>query len=206
MVSRRFDDSGAGTNVRPGLSPWTLKLRAAANSIRTWAYFSFRCPWVKRRGFVRIPWSVDLWSPHREITLGDQVQFGPGCIVHCDAIIGNKVLIARNVAMVGRDDHRVDVVGKAIWDSPRGDHYRVVVEDDVWIGHGAIIVAGATIGRGAVIAAGAVVTRDVPRYAVSGGVPARVLRFRFNESQITEHEKALGYQDPTPGGYQKIRE
>jgi acetyltransferase-like isoleucine patch superfamily enzyme len=46
------------------------------------------------------------------------------------------------------------------------------VEDDVWIGHGAIILAGVKIGRGSVVAADSVVTKDVPRYAIVGGIPA----------------------------------
>ena len=52
----------------------------------------------------------------------------------------------------------------------------IVVEDDAWIGAGAIITDGVTVGRGAVVAAGAVVTADVPPHTVVGGVPARVLK------------------------------
>jgi serine acetyltransferase len=51
-----------------------------------------------------------------------------------------------------------------------------VVEDDAWIGAGAILTDGVRVGRGAVVAAGAVVTQDVPPHTVAGGVPARVLR------------------------------
>ena len=54
----------------------------------------------------------------------------------------------------------------------------IVVEDDCWIGSGAIILDGVTIGRGSVVAAGAVVNRDVPPLSVVGGVPAKVLRMR----------------------------
>jgi virginiamycin A acetyltransferase len=52
----------------------------------------------------------------------------------------------------------------------------VVIGNDVWIGYGAILVAGVTIGDGAVIAAGAVVTKDVPPYTVVGGVPAKLIK------------------------------
>ncbi len=56
-----------------------------------------------------------------------------------------------------------------------------VVGDDVWIGYGAIICSGVNIGQGAVIAAGAVVTKDVPPYAIVGGNPAKVIKYRFSE-------------------------
>lgn len=60
----------------------------------------------------------------------------------------------------------------------------VVIEHDVWIGQDVLLQRGVKIGTGAVIAAGAVVTKDVPPYAIVGGVPAKVLRYRFGEETI----------------------
>ena len=57
----------------------------------------------------------------------------------------------------------------------------IIVDDDVWIGYGATIMSGVHIGQGAVIAAGAVVTKDVPPYVIVGGVPAKVIKYRFEE-------------------------
>lgn len=61
---------------------------------------------------------------------------------------------------------------------------KTIIENDVWIGHGAFILPGVRIGTGAAVAAQAVVTKDVAPYAVVGGSPARVLRFRFNDVEI----------------------
>lgn len=60
----------------------------------------------------------------------------------------------------------------------------IVVDDDVWIGYRATILDGVHIGQGAIVGAGAVVTKDVPPYAVVGGVPAKVIRFRFDGETI----------------------
>ena len=183
------------TNLRPGRSWWAYVIRGWLNGIRSWGYFSLKCPWVKRHGLIRVPWNVVMWSPHRDISLGDRVQFGRGCLIQCDLEIANSVLIAENVAFVNRDDHDYHVVGKAIWDSPRGDGLKTVVEDDVWIGHAAIILSGVVIGRGAIVAAGAVVTGDVERYSIVGGVPARRIGNRFPSEEIARHEKLMNYDD-----------
>lgn len=68
-----------------------------------------------------------------------------------------------------------------------GDEYKQVnIGNDVWIGTRATILDGVNIGDGAIIAAGAVVTKEVPPYAIVGGVPAKVIKYRFSESRIKE--------------------
>ena len=62
--------------------------------------------------------------------------------------------------------------------------FPVVIGNDCWIGYGVYIISGVKIGNGAVVLAGAVVTKDVPPYAIVGGCPAKVLKYRFNESDI----------------------
>lgn len=59
--------------------------------------------------------------------------------------------------------------------------YHVHIGHDVWIGHGAVVLAGRNIGTGAVVAAGAIVTKDVPAYTIVAGNPARPIRRRFSE-------------------------
>ena len=71
---------------------------------------------------------------------------------------------------------------------------KVVIGNDVWIGHGATILPGVRVGDGAVIGAGAVVSRDVPDYAIVGGVPARFIRERFPR-EIAERLKRLAWWD-----------
>lgn len=63
------------------------------------------------------------------------------------------------------------------------DGYSIHVGNDVWIGSNTLIRGGISIGDGAIIAMGAVVTKDVPAYAIVGGVPARIIRFRFSDEQ-----------------------
>lgn len=74
---------------------------------------------------------------------------------------------------------------------PKGYDKDVIIENDVWIGSNVTLLSGVNIGRGSIIAAGAVVSKDVPPYAVAGGVPAKVIKFKWSIDQILEHESIL---------------
>jgi len=76
--------------------------------------------------------------------------------------------------------HGWEAAMPAAWPN-RGD---TVVGNDVWIGYGAIIMPGVSIGDGAIVATASVVTKDVPPYAIAGGNPATVMRYRFDESTV----------------------
>ena len=116
--------------------------------------------------------------------------------------IGRYCSFASNVHYFGAN-HPVNYVstspyfyekafGFEVADVERKDLY---IANDVWIGYGATILSGCNhIGNGAVIAAGAVVTHDVPPYAIVAGVPARVLRYRFDENTIILLEKSKWWE------------
>jgi len=79
---------------------------------------------------------------------------------------------------------------------PYNDRKRVVIGADVWVGARAIILGGVQIGHGAVIGAGAVITKDVPAYAIVAGVPAKILRYRFEEPIIRKLLAARWWEAP----------
>lgn len=126
------------------------------------------------------------------VEIGDYGFIGPGCSTSIVPVrIGHFALVASDVTFVG-GDHRFDVVGVPIIFSGRSSPRRVLIEDDVWIGQGCTIMDGVVIGEGSVIAAGSVVTRDVLKYDVVGGVPARHIRWRFPEdAERQEHSELL---------------
>lgn len=74
---------------------------------------------------------------------------------------------------------------------PEGFDKDVIIENDVWIGCNVTLLSGVTIGRGAIIAAGAVVNKSIPPYAIAGGVPAKVIKFKWDIETILDHESKL---------------
>ncbi|WP_422757326.1 DapH/DapD/GlmU-related protein [Paenarthrobacter sp. C1] len=126
------------------------------------------------------------------------MSIGPGSLVEVDGQLGDFVLIARNVQIVGRNDHSIDEIGvpivRGLWvgDRPQSEADTVLIERDVWVGAAAIILGGVTIGEGSVVGAGSVVTRDVPPYTIVAGVPASAVGKRFeSEDERRRHSEAL---------------
>jgi len=143
-------------------------------------------------------------------SLGDYSYLGENCDV-ADAVIGKFTAIANAVRIgapnhpMGRpSQHRFTYVpeyyeastsrDRDFFADRRGD--RVIVGNDVWIGHAAILLPGVTVGDGAVIGAGAVVSRDVAPYTVVGGVPARPIRKRFDDAVAASLQRIAWWNWP----------
>lgn len=131
---------------------------------------------------MRIEGRCTLWGPITLRPLGSagNIRIGSGTFINTEVrfAAAGAISLGRNVRVGPRV--MFETVSHGLVYEPgkgRGDWAKpIVVEDEVWIGAGAIITQGVTVGRGSVIAAGAVVTRDVPPGVVAGGVPARELR------------------------------
>jgi acetyltransferase-like isoleucine patch superfamily enzyme len=133
----------------------------------------------------------------KTIEVGDDVSIGSRAVLmaaNSRIIIGSKVMFGPGVTVLG-GDHNTSSIGQYMYDvkdKRREDDQDVIIEDDVWIGAGAIILKGVRLGRGAVVAAGAIVNKPVLPYTIVGGVPAEVISMRFGEIEtILHHEKAL---------------
>lgn len=147
------------------------------------------------RNFIFDPYSFFTFQ---NIEVGKYVSIGAGAVFlasESKIIIGNKVLFGPNVTIVG-GDHNTSLVGKFMYDihekRPQDDQ-DVIIEDDVWVGSGVIILKGVRVGRGSIIAAGSVVTRDVLPYTVVGGSPARIISIRFGDIETISKHDALLY-------------
>lgn len=138
----------------------------------------------------------------KNIEMGDNVTVGIGSTIfttgaklifkghfisgpHLTIITGDHMSVpGKFIDMVTSEDKQA--AGRA------GDYDQdVIIEEDVWCGANVTILKGVTVGRGSIIAAGAVVTKDVPRYSISGGVPAKTIKMRMSPEEIANHELAL---------------
>ena len=110
-------------------------------------------------------------------------------------VLGNFCSVSHNCLYILDDNHNVDTVSTFPWGGqvagvlrrkpiPPPNKGNIIIGNDVWIGINCIFMGGVTIGDGAVIAAGSVVTKDVSPYSITGGSPAKHIKYRFDEDTI----------------------
>lgn len=111
----------------------------------------------------------------------------------CKLEIGNFVSISSNVKFFLYEHHQIKTfttfpLKSVLFGVPSDEDANakgsIIVEDEVWIGNSVCIHSGVRIGKGAIVASGAIVTKDIPPYAIVGGVPAQIIKYRFNENNI----------------------
>lgn len=139
--------------------------------------FAVSFPFIKKVGSVRISEGVTLWYPYKML-IGKNVTLNEGVVLNAAGgiTIGDNVRIGMRTTMITSDhiieSREIPIYLQGISTAP------IYIENDVWIGANVTLLKNVRIGRGAVIAAGAVVTKDVPAFAIVGGVPARLIKMR----------------------------
>jgi maltose O-acetyltransferase len=118
-----------------------------------------------------------------DVVIGNFSGIGINANLSGKITIGNYVMMGRDVVIMTRN-HEFSIIGIPMAQQGFKEERPVFIEDDVWIGDRVIILAGVRVGQGTVIGAGSVVTKDVPPFAVVGGVPAKIIRMRKEMSVV----------------------
>jgi len=135
-----------------------------------------------KKVFKKIGYNVNVrpylkFVSGKNISLGNNSGIGERSFLQdfAEIKIGDNVLIGDQVTIltVNHGTKRDQLIR-----SQQNEYNQVIIGNDVWLGTKSIILPGVNIGNGAVIAAGAVVTKNVPEYALVGGVPARIIKYR----------------------------
>jgi len=180
-VTGQWDYDSLPSNIRVGQHCW-IERRDSFGSFR-----SQQDPGLVLGNRVRVyTWTTFNVEPTGRMEVGDDcILAGPVFMCAERIAVGQRVMISYQVTIADSDFHPIDPEERkrdAVANAPFGDRSQrpayqtrpVVIEDDVWIGIGAIILKGVRVGRGARIGAGAVLTSDVPPGAMVIGNPARV--------------------------------
>ncbi len=117
----------------------------------------------------------------RGIKIGSRSGIGLNARIQGPLNIGNDVMMGPDV-MIYTSNHQTSRTDIPMIEQGNTPKREVVIEDDVWIGARSIIMPGVKIGKGSIVAAGSVVTKDVAEYTVVGGVPARLIKNRKNQT------------------------
>lgn len=168
-------------------------LKRTAVGVMTWVQITF----IYRFKHVGTGVRLDrrLFVLPGRVAIGNHCYIGRNAYLDGEIEMGSYVMLAANVAIVG-GDHRFDFPGTPMILSGREHWKKTTIGNDVWIGHGAIVFNGVTIGDGAVIGAGSVVTKDVAPLSMVAGIPARLIRMRFEGDALGVHSDWLRKQRP----------
>jgi len=166
------------------------KLKYLLKKIRVWFLLHFKYSFKKVGENFYCGHSLSVRKG--TVTVGNNVFIGSYAnLAVCDLRIGNFVMFGPRVGIVG-GDHDYTKVGTPIRNTGRSKELPVVIEDDVWIGYNATIMQGVKIGEGSIVAACSLVTKNVEPYTIVGGVPAKLIKHRFeNEKMNFVHSKSL---------------
>lgn len=152
-------------------------------------------------GFPLLSIDRDSYVVQAEIQSGINFRLKAGC--HCIAI-GRGCSLADGITLMIDLNHNYRSVSQGHLHFLQGVRCvdriarkgTIIIQNDVWVGHGAMIMAGVTLHNGCIVAAGAVVTKDVPPYAIVGGNPAQILRYRFDADVIEALQKIAWWDWP----------
>lgn len=130
--------------------------------------------------------TLTAWDNHMEQTFAPIIEIGSGTVIgdECHITAINKIIIGRNVLMGKKITISDNSHGKILCEELRMPPLKrelyskgpVIIEDGVWIGDKATVLAGVTIGENCIVGANAVVTKDCPANSVVGGIPSRILK------------------------------
>lgn len=152
--------------------------------------------YVGEGSMIAVP--ADL-KKQENIYLHDHARIGPcSCIMTMgdSRFIMKKYSGASSGLTVITSNHRQKVgILRDGLSNEDNDYKDIIVEEDVWIGVNVTLLQGAHISRGAIVAAGAVVNKFVPPYSIVGGVPAKVIGFKFSLEEALRHESLLYSED-----------
>tara|TARA_B100000780_G_C21094979_1_gene441539 strand:- start:476 stop:1024 length:549 start_codon:yes stop_codon:yes gene_type:complete len=140
-----------------------------------------------------VDYTFDIQKPiniSKDLRMGKYGFIGKGSWICPNVVLGNYVIIAPHLAILG-GDHIYNTPGIPVIFSGRSKTKKTIINDDVWIGYRVTINSGVIIGKGAIIAAGSVVTKNVAPYSIVGGNPAKFIKLRLSTEEQLVHEKML---------------
>lgn len=162
----------------------------------TYKHISWFCIWDEKSTFTKKS-HIRYFAKLTNVQLNAYSRIGLSCFIK-NTKIGKFTAIARS-CVIGLGQHPTNYLSsnsifykKGSWgyhddwigNVEFNNNLPIMIGNDVWIGIKCIIMDGVTIGDGAIVAAGSVVTKDVPSYSIVGGVPAKVIKYRFSEEII----------------------